>query len=195
MPRHKHSIDKKEGISMRKFFLLTAATLALFACADKGADTDGNGKISDAEAATEITDGGAMATKPGLWEVKIGFDKIEAPGAPAAMQKAIKAQMAQGVTQRACLTQAQVDKPGMEFFGASPEANCSFDSVDSSTGGIKVAMTCKPAGPVIVKSKIDGKFNAETYTMNLEQSTEGMPMGAIKMTGKIEGKRVGDCPA
>ncbi|MES2781616.1 MAG: DUF3617 domain-containing protein [Pseudomonadota bacterium] len=179
---------------MRKFLLLSAAALAVSACSNKGADTDGDGKISDAEATTEMADGGAMAMKPGLWEVKIGFDKIEAPGAPAGMQDQIKAQMGQGVTQRSCLTQAQAEKPGMEFFGAPPEANCTFDDLDRSTDGVKVSMTCKPTGPIVVKSKMDGKFNAETYTMNIEQNTEGTPMGAVKMTGKIEGKRVGDCP-
>ena len=48
---------------------------------------------------------------------------------------------------------------------------------------------------MVIKSKMDGKFQAETYTMNIDQSTEGTPMGAVKMTGKIDGKRVGDCPA
>ncbi|MFN3451861.1 MAG: DUF3617 domain-containing protein, partial [Sphingorhabdus sp.] len=64
-----------------------------------------------------------------------------------------------------------------------------------SADGMKIAMTCKPGGPMVIKSKMDGKFQAQTYTMNIEQSTEGTPMGAVKMTGKIEGKRVGDCPA
>ena len=180
---------------MHKFFLLSAAALALSACADKGADTNGDGKISDSEAATEMADGGAMAMKPGLWEVKISFDKIEAPGASAAMQETLKTQMGQGVTQRSCLTQAQVDTTGMEFFGAQPEANCTFEALDRSTAGVKMAMTCKPAGPIIVKSKMDGKFSAETYIMSIEQNTDGTPMGAVKMTGKIGGKRVGDCPA
>lgn len=115
---------------MHKFLILGVAALAISACSDKGADTDGDGKISNSEATAEMAQGGAMAMKPGLWEVKIGFDKIEAPGAPAAMQEKMKGQLGQGVTQRSCLTQAQVDKPGTDFFGAPPEANCTFEELD-----------------------------------------------------------------
>jgi hypothetical protein len=180
---------------MKKFIIITVAALALAACSDKGADADGDGKITDAEAKAEMGSGGKMAMKPGQWEVKISFDKIEAPGMPANLQGKMKEQLGSGMTQRSCLTQEQVDKPGGDFFGAPAEANCTFDDLSRSGDAMKVAMTCKPAGNVVVKSKMDGKFAAETYTMNIEQSTEGTPMGAVKMTGKIEGKRVGECPA
>ncbi len=180
---------------MRKFLILGVAALAISACSDKGADADGDGTISDAEATAEMGKGGAMAMKPGQWEVKISFDKIEAPGVPANMQGKMKEQMGQGMTQQSCLTQAQVDKPGGDFFGAPAEANCTFDAISRADNAMKVSMTCKPGGNMTVKSKMDGKFAAETYTMTIEQATEGTPMGAVKMTGKIEGKRVGDCPA
>ncbi len=180
---------------MRKFLILGVAALAISACSDKGADADGDGKISDAEAQAEMGSGGKMAMKPGQWEVKISFDKIDAPGIPANMQGKMKEQMGQGMTQQSCLTQAQVDKPDGDFFGAPEEANCTFEELSRSGDAMKVAMTCKPGGSMTVKSKMDGKFAAETYTMTIEQSTEGTPMGAVKMAGKIEGKRVGDCPA
>lgn len=179
---------------MHKFLLIGAAALALSACSEKGADLDNDGKISNAEADTEMSAGGAMAMKPGLWEVQSKYDKVEAPGMPADMQQKMKAQMAEGMTQRSCLTQAQAEKPGMAFFGAPPEANCTFDALDRSSDNVKMTMTCKPSGPIVLKSKMDGKFAPETYTLNVEQSTEGTPMGPVKMTGKIEGKRVGDCP-
>lgn len=180
---------------MRKFLILGVAALAISACSDKGADADGDGKISDAEAKAEMGSGGAMAMKPGLWEVKIGFDKIDAPGVPASLQGKMKEQMSNGITQQSCLTQEQVDKPGGDFFGAPAESNCTFNELARSGNGIKVEMTCKPGGNMTVKSTMDGQFGAETYTMNIEQSTEGTPMGKVKMTGKIDGKRVGDCPA
>ena len=38
-------------------------------------------------------------------------------------------------------------------------------------------------------------FAAESYSMTMDQKTEGTPMGAMTMKGKIEGRRIGDCPA
>lgn len=180
---------------MRKFLIAGAAALVITSCSDKGADADGDGKVSNEEAKAEMSDGGSMAMKPGQWEVKIAFDKVEAPGMPAEMADKMKVQMGKGMTEKSCMTKEQAETPGGDFFGAPPEANCTFDTLDRSGNSMKVAMTCKPAGNLVVKSKMDGTFAAETYSMNIEQSTEGMPMGAIKMTGKIEGKRVGDCPA
>jgi hypothetical protein len=180
---------------MRKFLILGVAALAISACSEKGADADGDGKISDAEATAEMADGGSMAMKPGEWEVKISFNKIVAPGIPAELQGKMKEQMGKGMIQKSCLTQKQVDKPGGDFFGAPAEANCTFEELKRTGDSMKVAMTCKPAGNMTIKSKMDGKFAAETYTMNINQNTEGTPMGTVKMTGKIEGKRVGDCPA
>ena len=180
---------------MRKFLIIGVAALAMSACSDKSADADGNGKISDAEAKAELASGGAMAMKPGMWEVKISFDTVEAPGIPAVAQSKMKEQMGTGMTQQSCLTKAQVEKPGGDFFGAPPEANCTFNEINRSDNEMKVVMTCKPGGNMTIKSTMDGKFATDSYTMNIEQSTEGTPMGAVKMTGKILGKRVGDCPA
>ena len=52
----------------------------------------------------------------------------------------------------------------------------------------------KPSG-MTLKSKMDGSFGAENYLMTMEQTMEGLPTGAITMTGTITGKRLGDCPA
>jgi hypothetical protein len=42
---------------------------------------------------------------------------------------------------------------------------------------------------------MDGQFSAESYEMDVLQKTSGTPMGEMSMTGKITGKRLGDCPA
>jgi hypothetical protein len=59
-------------MQMRKFLLagVAASMFAISACSDKGADADGDGKVSAAEAQKELSQGGAMAMKPGMWKSK-----------------------------------------------------------------------------------------------------------------------------
>ncbi len=180
---------------MRKYLIVGVAALAIAACSDKGADADGDGKISGEEAKAEMADGGAMATKPGVWEVKTSFSDITVEGVPEAVAAQLKAQMAKGVTVSSCLTKEQVEKPGTDFFGGPPEANCTFEKIDRSGNTTMVEMTCKPAGGMTLKSKMNGSFAAESYKMDVTQTIEGGPVGNLKMKGVAEGKRVGDCPA
>ena len=180
---------------MRKFLIIGVAALAISACSDKGADADGDGKVSATEAKAEMADGGSMAMKAGEWETKISFSSIEAKGLPPQAAEAMKSKMAEGMITKSCLTKEQAENPGSDFFGAPPEANCTFEELDRSGNNMQVSMTCKPTGNMTIKSKMGGSFAAESYSMNIEQSTDGAPMGTMKMVGKIEGKRLGDCPA
>jgi hypothetical protein len=180
---------------MRKFLILGAAALAMSACSNKGADADGDGKISDVEAKAEMSTGGAMATKPGLWEIKMTFDKVEGEKVPAPALAQMKAQAAKGMTMRSCLTKEQAEKPGADFFGGTEQANCSFSKLDRSGNNMDVEMTCKPAANITLTNKMKGTFADESYSMAIEQSTNMPSIGAVKMTGKIVGTRVGDCPA
>jgi Protein of unknown function (DUF3617) len=187
-------MNRKADI-MRKFLILGAAALATSACSDKGADADGDGKITTAEVTAEMSDGTLMKMEPGEWETKIGFSDVQAKNLPPQALAAMKTQMAKGVTTKSCMTKEQSEKPGSDIFGAPPEANCSFEEFNKSGDTMKVSMTCKPAPNMVVKSEMNGTFSKTNYTLNIVQSTEGPPMGAIKLTGKTEGKRLGDCPA
>ena len=182
---------------MRKnFFIMTgAAILALTACSDKGADTDGDGKVSADEARKELSQGGAMAMKPGLWEVKISFDSVDAPGMPAEAKSAMTKAMAQGMSIRSCLTKEQAEKPGADFFGGDAQSNCNFEQLNRSGDKMTVQMTCKPSGGIVITNKMEGSFAAESYSMTMEQKTAGTPMGDMTMKGKITGTRVGECGA
>lgn len=182
---------------MRKFLVLGAASavLAITACSDKGADTDGDGKVTAAEAQKELSTGGAIAMKPGMWEVKISFDSIDAPGMPEAAKAQITKVTGNGISAKSCLTKEQAENPGADFFGGDASANCSFDQLDRSGNKMSVQMTCKPQGGIVISTKMAGNFEAETYSMTMEQKTSGAPMASVTMKGKIEGKRVGDCPA
>lgn len=181
---------------MRKLIVSSAAcaALALSACSDKGADTDGDGKVSSEEAQKELSSGGAVAMKPGLWEVKIKFDSLDAPGLP----EAAKAQMTKAMSEmsvKSCLTKEQAEKPGADFFGGDEGSNCTFEQLNRSGNKMTVQMTCKPQGGITIANKMEGSFEGETYAMTMEQKTSGTPMGDMTMKGRIDGKRIGDCPA
>ena len=182
---------------MRKFLVvgIAASMLTISACSDKGADTDGDGKVSEAEAQKELSQGGALAMKPGMWEVKMSFDSIDAPGLPEAAKAQMTKAMGSGMTVKSCLTQEQVEKPGADFFGGDASANCSFEKLDRSGNTMSVQMTCKPQDKMVIASKMEGSFQPESYSMTMEQKASGTPMGEMTMKGKIDGKRVGDCPA
>lgn len=180
---------------MHKILMAGAALLVVSACSDKGADRDNDGKVSADEAKAEMASGGAMKMKPGEWEVKISFDQVEGKGLPPQAMEMMKTQMAKGITTKSCMTKEESEKPSADFFGSTADSNCNFEELNRSGNSMKVAMTCKPEGGMTMTSKMDGSFAAESYTMNVEQKTEGTPMGAFIMKGKIEGRRLGDCPA
>lgn len=184
---------------MRKFIVSGAAcaALALSACSDKGADSDGDGKVSAEEAQKELSSGGAVAMKPGLWEVKIKFDSLDAPGLPAAAKEQMTKAMSEmsEMSVKSCLTKEQAENPGADFFGGDASSNCTFEKLNRSGNSMAVQMTCKPQTGITVASKMDGRFEGETYSMTMEQKTSGTPMGEMTMKGHIESRRIGDCPA
>jgi Protein of unknown function (DUF3617) len=185
---------KKRGIYMRKLILMSLAMLAITGCSKKEADKDGDGKISAEEASKEMAQGGAMEMKPGEWEVKIDFSSIEGAGIPESAKAAIKEQIGKGATSKSCMTKEQTEKPGAGMFGSPENANCTFAKFERTGNKMTIDMTCKPSG-MTLKSKMDGSFGADDYSMVMEQTIEGMPTGPITMKGTINGKRLGECPA
>jgi Protein of unknown function (DUF3617) len=180
---------------MMRNLLTTGMLVAVLTACSGGADQNNDGKISADEASKEMASGGAMKMKPGMWETTISFSNLEAKGMPDAAKKQMLAAMGKGVTVKSCLTKEQVEKPGSEFFGTPKEANCDYQQLDRSGNNMKIAMTCKPDGKTVVTSTMDGSFSDESYSMTMQQKTSGTPMGDMDMSGKIEGKRLGDCPA
>lgn len=175
---------------MRNFLVLAPIALALTACSG-GDDT----ASESAAVATPAKSMPAFTVKPGLWEIKVTFKSIEAKGLPEAAKKQMMAAMGNGITVKNCVTKEQSEKPGAEFFGSPNSSNCAINAMDVSGGQMSVKLTCKPDGKAVIESSMDGTFADESYSMNIEQKTSGTPMGDLITAGKIDGKRLGDCPA
>lgn len=174
---------------MRNFLALPALFVVLTACS--GAD-DNAGESTTVAAPDKSMP--SFSVKPGLWETKITFKTIEAKGLPEAAKKQMMAAMGNGITVKNCVTKEQSEKPGAEFFGSPNSSNCSIASMDVTGNRMTVKLTCKPESTAIIESSMAGTFAPDSYSMDVQQKTSGTPMGDLITAGKIDGKRLGDCP-
>jgi hypothetical protein len=174
---------------MRHWTIMAGLGL-LAACSSEPAADKAAEKAEDAASVAS-----KMAIKPGLWETKISFKTLEADGIPAAAREEMLKATGNVVTVKSCVTQEQVDKPGADFFGTPQGSNCSFEQMDRSGNRMTVRMTCKPDGKTVIQNTMNGTISDDGYDMSVEQKTSGTPMGDMRMTGTLTGKRLGDCPA
>jgi len=187
--------DHNRRMTMKRILLIGAASLAIAACSSGDADKDGDGNVSTQEASAEMADGGKMNLTPGEYEMTISFSEIDAPGIPAEAAGMMKEQMAKGMTVKNCVTEEQIENPGADMFGGQNDDSCKVDSLDRSGDSMKLQMTCSPQGDMKMVSNLEGSFAKDSYTMNIEQQMTGMPTGDMTLKGKIDAKRIGDCPA
>ncbi len=179
---------------MHKTCALLALTFCVAACSG-GRDESSNAADKTGDVAATQKSMPAFTVKPGLWETKVTFTTVDAKGLPEAAKRQMIAAMGKGVIVKNCVTKEQSEKPGAEFFGSPNSSNCSIDKMDAADGKMAMALTCKPDAKTVITSSMNGQFGDDSYTMNVQQKTSGTPMGDLITAGKIEGKRLGDCPA
>ncbi len=172
---------------MRKYLILASAALVVTACSS---DSD---KQSNAEPSKKLID--AVNVNPGLWETKITFNSVDAKALPETTKQQMIAAMSSGVTIKTCVTKEKAEKPGAEFFGSPKSSNCTVGELKASAEKMAVKLICKPDTKTVIESSMAGQFTADTYTMDIKQKTSGTPIGDLITTGKIDGKRLGECPA
>lgn len=179
---------------MKKLLISAAAISLLAGCADKGADNDGDGKITAAEVAEEMNE---VTLEPGEWEntVEIVDVKIEGlpEGTPAGIMDSMKGKV---TTTKSCITEEEAEKPGAQFFAAQEKNNCEVKKFDMSGGAVSSEMSCSNMGgaPGSMTMAMDGQYGPSSYdmTMNMNGGAAGMKMN---ISAKSSGKRIGDCPA
>jgi Protein of unknown function (DUF3617) len=176
---------------MRKLLAFVTIVSTLTACS--GGDDNTKGKSANSTAATKSID--LINVKPGLWETKITFKTVDAQSLPEATKQQMIAAMGKGITMKSCVSEEQTEKLGAEFFGSPKGSNCLVEAVNVSGAQMSVKLTCKPGGKTVISSSMTGRFGADYYTMDMQQKTSGTPIGDLITTGRVDGKRLGDCPA
>jgi len=172
---------------MRSMLILPlAAAFALSACGG-GADSNGDGKITNEEAADEVADAGFTGPRPGQYRVKTEILEMKVPGMPAGMSVQQMNKMAGGADVTFCVTEQDSEKATREMVSRSGQGNCEVKKLDLAGGRIDSEMTCSQGGQTIT-TKTTGTVSSEGMDLTVESNAAGM---AQKM--HITQERIGDC--
>jgi hypothetical protein len=178
-----------------KKLLVSVAVLSLIGgCSDKGADQDGDGKITADEVAKEMN---KVSLEPGEWENSVEIVDVKIEGLPKGMPAgALDGMKGKVTTSKSCITEEEAKNPGAQFFAAQEETNCEVKKFSMSGGAVSSEMSCSNMGgaPGSMTMSMDGQYGPSNYemTMNMDGGASGMKMN---ITAKSNGKRIGNCPA
>jgi hypothetical protein len=192
-----------------------AAALLLVACGSReesrngAAEANAAGNAASAEGATAdparpgpTAGPRARSMQPGQWEITSQMTSVEAPGMPPAALAQMRAQLAsQRQTQLQCITPEQAANPARNLVGRDAgRQGCQFPSTTFADGLIRISAICRqPGGPASMRMALDGSFTATELngTLSVEMTgprTGGGGTQAVRMTGLMAGRRIGDCP-
>ena len=168
---------------MKKLLVSVAVLSLIGGCSDKGADHDGDGKITADEVAEEMN---TVRLEPGEWENTVEIVDVKVDGLPEGVSSGVMDSMKGKVTtSKSCITKDEADNPGAQFFAAQEKTNCEVKKFDMSGGAVSSEMSCSNMGgaPGNMTMAMDGQYGPSSYDMTM------------KMNGGASGIRIGDCPA
>ena len=179
---------------MKKLLVSVAVLSLIGGCSDKGADHDGDGKITADEVAEEMN---TVRLEPGEWENTVEIVDVKVDGLPEGVSAGVMDGMKGKVTtSKSCITKDEADNPGAQFFAAQEKTNCEVKKFDMSGGAVSSEMSCSNMGgaPGNMTMAMDGQYGPSSYdmTMKMNGGASGMKMD---ISAKSSGKRIGDCPA
>ena len=140
----------------------------------------------------------------GEWEMRMKLTDFDAPGAPAQMVAASRAQLNQEQTTRSCITPEQASNPLRDVRTAMTQmpagANCTTEEDRFAGGVIRLRLTCRPTNGQQGQATVamDGSFSETTLQATMTMNAQGTdPSGAqrsLRVNSEVRGIRVGDCP-
>lgn len=180
---------------MKTYAIALLAGVLVAGCSggDDGADRDGDGAISAEEIRAEVESGPQIALKPGKYEQTMRMTEFDMPGLPEEAKAMVKSRMGQTIKVTHCLTEEQAKKPDADFFGGMQDGDCEFKRFDRDGNRLSMEMSCKTGKGGTATMVMDGGFEPEGYALDMEQNVSGGPMGSMRIKGKVESRRIGDC--
>jgi hypothetical protein len=182
-----------------KLFLLSAATLALSACSDKGAgthaDKDGNGEIDGQERATAMDNDGFIPMKAGLWETNFVFADINVSTLGKAQKQQIVDKVSKSTSSQSCLTDAEAKKPAADFFVGNGAEKCVYEAFDVSGQNVRMKLSCGMDSMGSVDMELAGVMGETEFNYDSTLNVRLPMVGKVAMQGQARGKYMGACPA
>lgn len=175
----------------RMTFATLAAALVVAGCGSSGgADKDGDGKITDAEAAAETA---ANLPDPGLYKISVEIQELAFPGLPAGTVDEMKKQMSASMQSEECLTEADREEAVKQMTEIGNE-ECEYSKYDLSGGKIDAAMSCKMDGGGTMTYTMKGTLGSTGVDMVMEGDQQGSdPAATMHMKMRMKSQRIGEC--
>lgn len=176
---------------MKRIIFIAAAPLALVGACSSGGDADGDGAISQEEAAAEAAN---LRLEPGQWEATVQLTEFEMEGMPEEMRGAMREQMGQPQTSTTCITPEQAANPQAEMFGDDGNDDCTYSEFNMSGGNMLIAASCQSGDmPAPMNMRMEGSYTPTSYEMTMNMDMAEGPTGPMRMSGQVTGRRVGEC--
>ncbi len=126
--------------------------------------------------------------QPGLWEV------INTPGAATLDGRELDdLPLGPIKTQQLCLGASDLADPA-RFFARDTAADCRIVSADLARGRVRIAGACpNPEEGNEGALELSGRYDATSYQLDFATRAEDF-QGVMTFSGKLTGRRIGDCP-
>jgi hypothetical protein len=183
------------GNVQKRLIALGVSGMLLASCGDN-ADSNGDGKVSTNERATEMVRDGYLSMAPGRWQTKVAFTDIDVPKLSMVQRQQIIDSAGKETTRYTCLSKAEAAKPGPDFFGGAGAENCTYTRFDLAGNHADMALSCKMGGMGKADMDLQGVFATEDFSFDTKVSVQLPMVGktrAITMTGTMTGKFEGAC--
>jgi len=171
---------------MRSILVGSAALLALVSC---GKGDEKGRKQSAQDVAKEIS---AMKMEPGQWQATNEILSASAPGLP---KGALDQMIGHKTTIENCVTPEQAERPSANFLAAQKNSDCTYQDFSMEGGRVTGTMSCKGGqAPGTMVMKMDGRYDARSYDLNMEMIASEMPQGmSMNLKARTTGRRIGEC--
>ena len=166
-----------------------AAGLLLAGCGG-GSEAPGN-NMSREQVASEQR---SVRVSPGEWEMTTQVVSIDAPEIPIELMQRMQDRR---TSARHCITSEQASDPNLLSRRMQQQGgNCEVRNFTMRAGRMEGETVCFAGTPQEVRSRTSGRFGPDSYDYQMIAVTPApVEGGAVNVTMRIQGRRLGECPA